>query len=121
MLGIGIIGDNFAREIHLAFALFLAAATFPAFKSSPRDRIPLADWAIGIAGAGASLYLLVFYRDLIQRPGLPTTADIVATVIGVLVLLAAARRAVGLAIRSEELRVGTECVSTCRSRLLLFF
>ncbi|MFC3674812.1 TRAP transporter permease [Ferrovibrio xuzhouensis] len=98
MLGVGIIGDNFAREIHLAFALFLAAATFPAFKSSPRDRIPLADWVIGIAGACASLYLLVFYRDLIQRPGLPTTADIIMTVIGVLVLLEAARRAVGPAI-----------------------
>jgi len=97
-LGIGIISDNFARSIHLAFALFLAAATFPAFKSSPRDRIPLADWAIGVAGAAASLYLIVFYRDLIQRPGLPTTADIIVTVVGVLILLEAARRAVGPAI-----------------------
>ncbi|TXL75221.1 TRAP transporter fused permease subunit [Vineibacter terrae] len=98
MLGFGIISDNFARAIHLAFALFLAATTFPAFKSSPRDRIPLADWALAAGGVIASLYLIVFYRDLIQRPGLPTTADIVITVIGVLVLLEAARRAVGPAI-----------------------
>ncbi|HEX6957162.1 MAG TPA: TRAP transporter permease [Ferrovibrio sp.] len=98
ILNFGIITDNFARSIHLAFALFLAATTFPAFKRSPRDRIPLTDWLIGIAGACASLYLIVFYYDLIERPGLPNTADIVVTVIGVLVLLEAARRAVGPAI-----------------------
>jgi TRAP transporter 4TM/12TM fusion protein len=97
-LGVGIITDNFARSIHLAFSLFLAATTFPAFKSSPRDRIPLFDWLLAVAGAASSLYLIYFYRDLIQRPGLPTTADIVATVVGVGVLLEAARRAVGPAI-----------------------
>ncbi|MEK9971525.1 MAG: TRAP transporter fused permease subunit, partial [Ferrovibrio sp.] len=98
ILGFGIITDGFARAIHLSFALFLAATTYPALKSTPRHRIPLYDWVIGIAGAGASLYLVVFYREIALRPGLPTTGDLVATVIGVLVLLEAARRAVGPAI-----------------------
>ncbi|MBX6322386.1 MAG: TRAP transporter large permease subunit, partial [Rhodospirillaceae bacterium] len=97
-LGFGVISDGLARSIHLAFALFLAATAYPAFKRSPRRRIPLFDWVLALAGAAASLYLVVFYRELTQRPGLPTTADIVVSVIGVLVLLEMARRAVGPAI-----------------------
>jgi len=97
-LGFGIVNDTFAREVHLAFSLFLAATTFPAFKSSSRTRIPPLDWLFAVLGAGAALYLVVFYRDIAQRPGLPTTGDIAATIIGVLLLLEAARRAVGPAI-----------------------
>ena len=97
-VGWGVISDGLARAIHLAFALFLAFLTFPAFKSSPRDRVPLADWVLAVAGAAAALYLVVFYNALITRPGLPTTADIVVAVAGVLILLEAARRAVGPAI-----------------------
>ncbi len=98
IFGFGIITDGLARAIHLAFALFLAAIAYPASKSAPRDRVPLYDWVIAIAGAACSLYLVVFYRALIERPGLPTTADIAVSVIGVLILLEAARRAVGPAI-----------------------
>jgi TRAP transporter 4TM/12TM fusion protein len=94
----GVVSDGIARSIHLAFALFLAALTFPAFKKSSRVRVPLYDWALAIAGAASALYLVVFYVDIAGRPGLPTTADIVVSVIGVLILLEAARRAVGPAI-----------------------
>ncbi|WP_127904035.1 TRAP transporter permease [Solirhodobacter olei] len=94
----GVISDSIARDIHLAFALFLVMLTFPAFKRSPRDRVPLFDWALAIAGAASTLYLVVFYVAIANRPGLPTTADIVVSVIGVLILLEAARRAVGPAI-----------------------
>ncbi|WP_445680729.1 TRAP transporter permease [Radicibacter daui] len=98
IINMGVVSDGIARFIHLAFALFLALLTFPAFKSSSRERIPLADWALAVAGAACALYLVVFYRDIAQRPGLPTTADLVVSIIGVLVLLEAARRAVGPAI-----------------------
>ncbi|SBW09542.1 TRAP transporter, 4TM/12TM fusion protein [uncultured Alphaproteobacteria bacterium] len=98
MLNIGVITDGIARSIHLAFAIFLAALSYPAFVRSPRDRVPLSDWLLGIAGACATLYLVVFYRDLALRPGLPTTTDVVVSVVGVVVLLEMARRAVGPAI-----------------------
>lgn len=98
IIGVGVVSDGIARSIHLAFALFLAMLTFPAFRRSPRDRVPAADWALGIAGAAAALYLVVFYRDISARPGLPTTADLVVSVVGVVILLEAARRAVGPAI-----------------------
>lgn len=94
----GVISDSIARPVHLAFALMLAFLTFPAFKSSPRNRVPVADWVLGLAGVACALYLVAFYRQIVQRPGLPTTADIVVAVAGVLILLEAARRAVGPAI-----------------------
>ena len=98
MIGFGVVSDGIARSIHLAFALFLCMLTFPAFKRSPRDRVPAADWVLAVAGAACALYLVVFYRQIAARPGLPTTADIVVSVIGVVILLEAARRAVGPAI-----------------------
>ena len=49
-------------------------------------------------GVMAAAYLLVFYKEISARPGLPTTADVVMSVIGVVLLLEAARRAVGPAL-----------------------
>jgi len=97
-LNFGVINDGHARIIHLSFAFLLAFATFPALKSSPRNRIPITDWILAALGVGASVYLLIFYTEISSRPGLPTTADVVASVIGVVLLLEAARRAVGPAL-----------------------
>jgi TRAP transporter 4TM/12TM fusion protein len=95
MLGFGIFGDEQARAFHLAFALFLAFAYYPAFKSSPRNRIPIVDLALAAAAIACVLYLVVFYRELAQRPGLPTFADVVVSVVGVALLIEASRRAEG--------------------------
>lgn len=43
--------DTKARSVHLAFALFLAYLSYPAFKFSPKHRIPLTDWIFATAGA----------------------------------------------------------------------
>ena len=80
--GVGILNDTEARSLHLAFALFLAFTAWPAFERSPRDRVPIADWAFALAGAFAGAYLLLFYRELALRPGQPTTMDIVVAVTG---------------------------------------
>jgi TRAP-type uncharacterized transport system fused permease subunit len=98
ILNFGLVIDSYARIIHLSFAFLLAFSTFPAFKKSPRNRIPITDWILSILGAGSALYLLVFYREIALRPGLPTQMDIVVSVIGVLLLLEIARRAVGPAL-----------------------
>jgi TRAP transporter 4TM/12TM fusion protein len=98
MLNFGVINDGQARIIHLSFAFLLAFTTFPALKSSSRDRIPFTDWVLALLGVGAAMYLLVFYNQIALRPGLPTTADIVVSVVGVVLLVEAARRAVGPAL-----------------------
>ena len=95
-LGIGVLNDTQSRAIHLAFAVFLSYLAYPAFKRSPRDRVPLVDWLFALVGAFCAAYLFTFYRDLAQRPGQPITQDLVVAVLGILLLLEATRRALGL-------------------------
>ena len=54
------------------------------------------DWVLAFAGAFAGAYLFLFYSELATRPGAPTTFDIVVGVSGIVLLLEATRRAVGL-------------------------
>ncbi|MFC6758443.1 hypothetical protein ACFQFQ_01300 [Sulfitobacter porphyrae] len=63
---------------------------------SPKDRVPIWEWALAIIGALAALYLFLFYREIANRVGAPITQDYVVAVIGILILLEATRRALGL-------------------------
>jgi TRAP transporter 4TM/12TM fusion protein len=98
MFNVGVVNDGQARVVHLTFAFLLAFATFPALKSSPRRWIPIYDWMLAALGTISAMYLLVFYKEIALRPGLPTTSDVIVSVIGVVLLLEAARRAVGPAL-----------------------
>ncbi len=95
-LGIFVLNDTEARAIHLAFAIFLSYTAYPAFKRSPRAHVPLLDWVFALAGAFCAAYLFLFYEQLAGRPGQPTTTDIYVAVAGMLLLLEATRRALGL-------------------------
>ena len=94
-LNIPIFNSTEARFFHLSFAIFLAFLAYPATKKSPRKYIPFLDWAFAIAAAYAILYLYFNKDALALRSGLPTTHDIIVSVIGVLLLLESARRALG--------------------------
>lgn len=96
MLGFGILNDTEARSIHLAFALFLAFTAYPAFSSSSRKVIPPADWILSLLAAFAGAYLFLFYDQLATRPGQPTTLDLVTAGLGIIFLLEATRRSLGL-------------------------
>jgi TRAP transporter 4TM/12TM fusion protein len=95
VFGIGVLNDTETRSIHLAFALLLAFLAYPAFKRSPRDRVPMLDIALGLVAAASAAYLFICYQQLAQRPGSLTTADLVTACIGIPLLLEATRRALG--------------------------
>nr|WP_158118827.1 TRAP transporter permease [Vibrio cidicii] len=90
-----ILNDTQARAVHLTFAVFLAFTAYPALKNSPRDRIPLIDWLLALAGSFSAAYIYLFYTELAGRSGAPTTLDIIASVTGMILLLEATRRALG--------------------------
>ncbi|MFH4666698.1 TRAP transporter permease [Vibrio cidicii] len=90
-----ILNDTQARAVHLTFAVFLAFTAYPALKNSPRDRIPLIDWLLALAGSFSAAYIYLFYTELAGRSGAPTTFDIIASVTGMILLLEATRRALG--------------------------
>ncbi|WP_018404246.1 TRAP transporter permease [Marinobacter gelidimuriae] len=95
ILGFGVFSATESRSIHLAFALFLAYMAYPAFKRSPRDRIPIQDWLLATVAAFCGAYMFIFYEGLSQRPGAPILQDVIVGVAGVLLLLEATRRALG--------------------------
>ncbi len=91
----GVFNATEARSIHLAFALFLAFMAYPALKRSPRDRIPIQDWLFAAVAAFCGAYMFLFYDQLSERPGSPLTQDVIIGVIGIVMLLEAARRSLG--------------------------
>ncbi|MFN4063987.1 MAG: C4-dicarboxylate ABC transporter, partial [Parazoarcus communis] len=95
-LGIFVLNDTESRAIHLAFAVFMAYAAYPAFKRSPRAYVPIVDWVFALVAAFCAAYLFLFYRELASRPGSPTDFDLAIAVVGLALLLEAARRALGL-------------------------
>ena len=95
VFAIGVFNDTETRSIHLAFALLLAFLAYPAFKKSPRDRVPLLDIALGLVAASSAAYLFIFYQQLALRPGSLTTADMLTACIGIPLLLEATRRVLG--------------------------
>ena len=91
-----VVTNSNARLIHLAFGFVLAALAYPLFKSSSRDYVPWYDWLLAALGAGCCLYIVFFREAIAVRAGLPTTGDLVASTIGLLVLAVAVYRTLGL-------------------------
>ncbi|MCL7461354.1 TRAP transporter permease [Pseudomonas sp. NW5] len=98
VFGVGVFNDTETRAIHLAFALLLAYLVYPAFRRSPRDRVPLGDLGLGLLACATAAYLFIAYEQLAQRPGSLTSLDLVTACLGIPLLLEAARRALGPAL-----------------------
>src|SRR5687767_3725956 len=96
VFGFGILNDTEARSLHLGVALFLGFLCYPAFKRSSRTSVAWYDWILAVVGAFAGAYFLLFYAQLALRPGQPNMQDVVVATIGLVLLLEATRRAVGL-------------------------
>ncbi|WP_425093380.1 TRAP transporter permease [Tropicimonas sp. S265A] len=88
--------DTQTRAIHLGFAVLLAFLAFPAGKNSPRHHIPNLTWLIAIVGAISASYLWWDYRGVADRTGAPNMTDIIMAGIGLILLMEAARRSLGI-------------------------
>ncbi|WP_212524752.1 TRAP transporter permease [Actibacterium sp. MT2.3-13A] len=86
---------NNSRQIHLAFAIFLAFTAYPALRTSPRHHIPVQDWVMAIAGAGIAMYGYIFYQKIVDAGGLADNSDKWFALAGLVLLFEAARRALG--------------------------
>ncbi|KGB81546.1 C4-dicarboxylate ABC transporter [Rhodovulum sp. NI22] len=86
---------NNSRQIHLAFAIFLAFCAYPALRTSPRSYIPVQDWIFAITGAFIALYGYFFYQKVVNSGGLADDTDKWVALVGLILLFEAARRALG--------------------------
>ena len=93
----GILDAQLQRAVHLGFGLSLAYLLYPCRRAWTRDHFfhPI-DVLLAVLGAAAPAYIVVQYRELVTRAGSATTADIVVGGIGILLVIEAARRVVGL-------------------------
>jgi TRAP transporter 4TM/12TM fusion protein len=93
-LGISLYG---AQYIGLFLGLVLSAIFLgvPASQKAPRDSVPWYDWILAALGLYGGLYLLIFYPDLVMKLGIVTTGRFILSVIVVLLILEAIRRALG--------------------------
>jgi len=91
-----------ARAIHLGFALTLAFLIFPAVRGK---KISAFDILISIVAALCCLYIYFFYDDLVNRGGIllvkeifgfKVPVELIIGATGILILLEATRRAIGL-------------------------
>lgn len=86
---------NNSRQIHLGFAIFLAYLAYPAFKSSPRNYVPIMDWVFALVGTFTALYGYFFYDKIVNSGGLADDMDKWFALLGLMLLFEAARRALG--------------------------
>lgn len=95
-----------SRAIHLSFALFLVFLSIP-FRKKHRSHGSdssawrfnrIIDYMLAAGGAIAALYIVIAWDDLALRSGSPTLLDIVMGLLIVVLLLEAARRAIGPAL-----------------------
>ena len=93
--GWAILNDTEARSLHLGVGMFLAFLCFPLTRRQ-KKRIPAYDWVLALAGAFAAGYFLLFYAELATRPGQPSLQDVIIASAGIVLLLEATRRAVGM-------------------------
>ena len=91
-----------ARAIHLGFALTLAFLIFPAIRGK---KVSVFDILLSIVGALCCLYIYFFYDDLVNRGGIllvkevlgfKVPVELIIGSIGILILLEATRRAIGV-------------------------
>ena len=87
------------KRIHLMFAGFLAYLSYLPLKNSPKHYVPITDWIMGILLLACIAYLIYNQvwnsEEFEMRLGVPNQLDLITSVIGLGLLLEAARRSLG--------------------------
>ena len=93
----GILDAQLQRAVHLGFGLALAYLLYPFRRAWTRDSFfhPI-DVLFAVLGAAAPAYIVIQYRELVTRAGAIAPIDVVVGGIGILLVIEATRRVVGL-------------------------
>ena len=92
----GVLDAMIQRSIHLSFGLCLIFLLYPTRKKWSRSSLHPLDAVLSVFGVLAPMYIVANYQSLVGRAGQTTAFDLVAGIIGILLVLEAARRVVGL-------------------------
>lgn len=95
---VGTLPPQLQRMTHLGFVMLLAFWMYPATKKSSRTTMNPLDFVLGLVFVGIAGYYILNYRELVSRSGAYTTLDLIVAAIGILLVLEACRRIVGVPI-----------------------
>ena len=92
----GVLDAQLQRAVHLGFGLTLVYLLYPTRKSWSRHKLHPFDLLLAILGAATPAYIVIEYRHLVLRSGMVSGMDLVVGTLGILLVIEAARRIVGL-------------------------
>lgn len=92
----GVLDAQLQRAVHLGFGLALVYLLYPSRKSWSRTRVHPLDVVLAILGAASPAYIVLEYKELVLRSGTVTTPDLVIGLLGILLVVEATRRVVGI-------------------------
>ncbi len=92
----GILDAQLQRAVHLGFGMALSYLLYPTRKSWSRTKIHPLDLLLAIVAAAAPAYIVWAYQELVMRSGTVTSLDLVVGAVGILTVIEATRRVVGI-------------------------
>lgn len=92
----GVLDAQLQRAVHLGFGLTLIYLLYPTCKSWRRDRLHPLDLLLAVLGAATPAYILIQYQELVLRAGTVNDTDLLFGTIGILLVIEATRRVVGI-------------------------
>lgn len=94
----GVFDAMIQRSVHLAFGFCLIFLLYPTSKKWPRDKLHWFDLLLAILAPLTTIYVVTNYKELVLRAGTVTRMDLIIGLLGIALVLEAARRVVGLPI-----------------------
>ncbi len=92
----GVLDAQLQRAVHLGFGLTLVFLLYPLRGADHNGGLHFEDYIMALLGAAAPAYILVEYRELVLRAGTVTQTDYIVGLVGVLLVIEATRRVVGI-------------------------
>lgn len=92
----GVLDAQLQRAVHLGFGLALVYLLYPSRKRWSRTKVHPFDVVLAILGAASPAYIVLEYQQLVLRSGTVTTSDLAVGLIGILLVVEATRRVVGI-------------------------
>ncbi|MEK4427116.1 TRAP transporter permease [Solibacillus sp. FSL K6-1523] len=84
------------RALHVSIGLALIFLIYPTYKKQDRSKVAIYDWLLFILAFVSAGYLIIEYDAIMtERGGIPNTADIIFSIMTVILVLEAARRVTG--------------------------
>ena len=92
----GVLDAQLQRAVHLGFAMCLAYLLYPSRKKWSRHKIHPVDLVLSVLAAASPVYICICYQELAMRSGITTDADLFFGAMGLLLVIEATRRVVGI-------------------------